>query len=171
MVEQLDETEDGPRAWEGARTRAWPAAAHDVARSGRSPTGRLGSYALVLGSEPDRLVVDNEVGVRTLVRVLEEMGHSVREANTGPEALDLVGGEALEPAFLITDVVMPEMSGVELGPQLAERLPGVKSIFLSGYSERKEIDEIQHSNAPFLSKPFTPGELVIAVEKVLQSPA
>ena len=117
------------------------------------------------------LVVDDEAGVRTLIRqVLEQVGHSVREAATGPEALDLVSREALEPALLVTDVVMPKMSGVELSQQLGERLPGLRMLFLSGYSDRQEIEEIQRSKAPFLSKPFTPVELAIAVEKALQGP-
>ena len=76
----------------------------------------------------------------------------------------------MEPALLVTDVVMPEMGGVELSRLLTKRLPDMRSLFLSGYSERIEVGKIHQFNAPFLSKPFTIVELCVAVEKALRDP-
>jgi two-component system cell cycle sensor histidine kinase/response regulator CckA len=72
--------------------------------------------------------------------------------------------------LLVTDVIMPEMSGHELGNRLRQLRPDMKTLFMSGYIgnsiiENKSID----SDIPFLQKPFTPQALVRKVREVLQA--
>ena len=122
------------------------------------------------------LVVEDEEMVRELVcTVLSEQGYRVLHAPDGRAALALAGGGAGEksPSFdlLITDVVMPGMSGPDLVAQLTERRPGLRVLFVSGYSENDISDQgIIHPGIQFLEKPFTPNALARKVREVLDEP-
>ncbi len=115
------------------------------------------------------LVVEDEDGVRELVRsVLIEHGYTVLEARHGRDALLVADQFAATIHLLITDVVMPEMGGGDLATRLLALRPGLKVLYISGYT----VDEIvrrgvENEEAAFVHKPFTPGELIRKVGEVL----
>ena len=69
--------------------------------------------------------------------------------------------------MLLTDVVMPQMSGNELAEQLALARPGIKVIFLSGYTNEATYHGILNSGLEFIQKPFMPDVLALRVREVL----
>ena len=115
------------------------------------------------------LVVEDEPAVRGVaVRVLSGLGYRVLEASHGAEALQVAAtcGQAIH--LLLTDVVMPEMNGKALSEQLTVLYPGLKVLFVSGYTDetiahRGVLDE----GVAFLQKPFTPARLARKVREVL----
>jgi len=114
------------------------------------------------------LFVEDEDALRRLGSVsLESYGYSVLTAANGDEALRLAEGNGRKVDLLLTDVVMPGMSGCELAMALRNRRPDLRVLFLSGYTE----DTIMHrgvvAGATFLSKPFSPAALATKVRQVL----
>jgi two-component system, cell cycle sensor histidine kinase and response regulator CckA len=123
--------------------------------------------ALAKGSETI-LVVDDEDGVRKLVSaVLQSHGYDVLEASNGAAALAAYEKNAHKIDMVLTDVVMPHMTGFELGQQVAERTPGLKILYMSGYRDNAAAP----GEAPkaFLHKPFTPDVLLNKVREVLDA--
>jgi CheY-like chemotaxis protein len=122
------------------------------------------------GAESILLVEDEDV-VRTLVRLmLEKQGYAVVEVADPLEALTLSEGDCSFD-LLVTDVVMPGMNGHDLATQLVGRLPGLKVLFTSGYSNHTAITggELEPGTA-FLQKPFVMGELAAKVRDLLDAP-
>ena len=115
------------------------------------------------------LLVDDEQPLRQLIRQsLELGGHRILEAANGQEALVAASESTCSIDVVITDVVMPGMSGAELIRQLRERQPGIPVVLISGWpiSSRDAID----SRTLFLQKPVTYGQLVKAVHRSLRAP-
>jgi len=117
------------------------------------------------------LLVEDERVVRTLVQeILEECGYRVLRASSGAEALRL-NEETLEPIqLLITDVVMPEMSGPDLASRLSTLRPTMRVLYMSGYTDdevltRKGLPE----NSAFIQKPFTPDQFLCKVRETLDA--
>jgi CheY-like chemotaxis protein len=107
------------------------------------------------------LIVDDEPEVRTVVaEFLEDFGYRVVQAGGGSQALSRLRDN---PAvrLLITDIRMPEMSGIELADLATERNPGLKVIFISGYFVAQQV------HRRFLRKPFRMKELEAAVRAEL----
>ncbi len=121
---------------------------------------------------PTILLTDDEAGVRApLRRILEDSGYRVMDAGGGEEALALAQ-ELDEPIhLLLTDVVMPGMSGDELARRLTAERPAVKILFMSGYSQ-EAIATHGHlvAGAGFLPKPFSAADLVDRVQETLSTP-
>ena len=114
------------------------------------------------------LLVDDEEGVRKLVfAVLKSNGYDVVEAANGAAALAAYEKNGHKVDMVLTDVVMPQMNGFELGRQLTQRAPGVKILYMSGY--RDNAIGANGGDAPraFLHKPFTPDVLLAKVREVL----
>ncbi len=111
------------------------------------------------------LVVEDESIVREYtVRVLRRAGYSVVVAANGEEALRLLDAEDTPIYALVTDVVMPGLSGPDLAARVAERAPGIRVVLLSGHiAETLNLDEVLDRGATFLGKPFSPGQLVEAI--------
>ena len=115
------------------------------------------------------LLVEDEPGVRRLVNeTLRLHGYTVLEARHGIEAL-LTGAKHAGPIhLLLTDVVMPQMSGPEVAEKLATVRPDVKVLYMSGYPDHPAFSkggiDTEHS---FLQKPFTPSTLAQKVREVL----
>jgi len=117
------------------------------------------------------LLVEDEVGVRTLARlVLEKSGYTVIEAESGPDALDLVQMHPEPIKIMLADVVMPDMSGPELAKQLTTLRPDMKVLFLSGYTDEAILRHgIIDADVPFLQKSFTQDGLLKKVREVLDT--
>jgi CheY-like chemotaxis protein len=126
---------------------------------------------LFRGTETVLLVEDDEM-VRDLARqVLETYGYRVLAAGGGREALKLCQSHRGDIHLLLTDVVMPDMSGRDLAERLREKCPRLKVLYMSGYTD----DIIAHHgvlepNMEFLEKPFTPEALARKVREVLGYP-
>jgi PAS domain S-box-containing protein len=116
------------------------------------------------------LLVEDDATVRRLVRrMLELQGHSVLEAATPGEALELIRA-GHESDLLLTDVVMPEMSGRDLADRLRLERPELKVLFTSGYAGDSFIDrKVLEPGMPFLEKPFGAEELAAKLADVLVS--
>ena len=115
------------------------------------------------------LVADDEPGVRKLAaRILRTRGYTVLDAASGAEALDVARAWHGRIDLLVTDVVMPEMSGWELARRLQDERPGLETLYMSGYVEKAAghqaaVDPKVH----FLQKPFAAGALVQKVRDLL----
>jgi PAS domain S-box-containing protein len=109
------------------------------------------------------LLVDDEPEVRAMTaRILREHGYRVVEARSGEEALARAGHEGSEAALLLSDVVMPGMSGPELAQRVRARHAGIGVLLMSGYA----YDALQNRDPPagaVLAKPFTEEQLLEAV--------
>ena len=117
------------------------------------------------------LVVEDESSVRALAaRFLRERGYTVIEASNGKEALRKAQEFAGEIHLVLTDVVMPEMSGKVLVSQIEAARPGVRALFISGYTDNAIVHHgILESNVAFLQKPFSADGLARKVREVLNS--
>lgn len=119
------------------------------------------------------LLVEDETMVRALARrMLEQDGYTVLEARNGSEALRVAGAFPEHIHLLITDVIMPGMSGRQLAQELAKVRPSTRVLYVSGYtdntiSERGVLD----ANVAFLQKPFSHEALASKVRQVLDGAA
>jgi two-component system, cell cycle sensor histidine kinase and response regulator CckA len=120
---------------------------------------------LPAGSETVLLVEDEEP-VRELVRrVLEDVGYHVLAASRPSEAQRLAAESEID--LLLTDVVMPEMSGYELATRVRLARPDAHTLFMSGYAHKALGDTARLPGGELLRKPFSPEELTAAVRAVL----
>jgi two-component system cell cycle sensor histidine kinase/response regulator CckA len=125
------------------------------------------SLAAAGGSETV-LLVEDEDSVRQLVReTLESRGYRVLEAANGNAALALAASHADSIHLLITDVVMPGLSGHELVQQLHPTRPGLKVLYLSGYAQDAFTPGTSEAQKSFLQKPFTLQSLTRKVREIL----
>ncbi len=138
----------------------------------QSPESGPAADQRTAGSET-LLLVEDEASVRELLReLLESAGYSVLEASRPAEALEFARAHPGPIQLLITDVVMPEMTGPELAHRVAEIRPGLRMLFLSGYTEGVVADKgLIGEGAHFLQKPFTTDALEAKVREVLDGPA
>jgi PAS domain S-box-containing protein len=114
------------------------------------------------------LLVDDEEGVRKLVyAVLKSNGYDVLEASDGRAALAAYEKNAHKVDMVLTDVVMPQMNGFELGRELGGRAPGLKILYMSGYRDNPIGASTGEAPRAFLQKPFTPDALLSKVREVL----
>jgi DNA-binding NtrC family response regulator len=93
----------------------------------------------------------------------------VIEAASAAEALLVWEREGERIALILTDVVMPSLSGRELADRLKERRPGIKVLFMSGYTDDTIVHHgVLEKDAEFIQKPFSPGQLAIKVREALR---
>lgn len=131
--------------------------------------GRESATSTHAGSETV-LLVEDEGSVRELVRLtLESKGYEVLEAEHGEAGLALAANHCGAIDILITDVVMPGIGGLELAQQMLRSHPGLKILFLSGYSEDAITEGGLEAGTAFLQKPFTLQALSQKVQDVLCS--
>ena len=115
------------------------------------------------------LVVDDERSIRQLVvNVLRQHGFDVLEAPDGPRAIELAREHPAEIALLLTDLVLPGISGEELARVLKTSIPGLNVVFMSGYEE----DELKGRGiggvgAAYISKPFSGDVLTLMIRGAL----
>lgn len=114
------------------------------------------SYAVVL-------VVDDEDLVRRLVaRALSDAGYTVMEARSGAEAMAVLSADPGRIQLVVSDIAMPEMTGLELAAVVTERWPTIPLLLVSG-----QIRPPNDYRGTFLPKPFAPDSLVAAVVSLL----
>ena len=118
------------------------------------------------------LLVEDDPVVRHVVRLLLELeGDSVLEAKDGDDALTVVHSYQGPLDLLLTDVMMPGLSGAEVCDRVREGRPGLPTLFISGfYPEAVFPDHRLPEGSAFLAKPFMPEELVDAVDELLGEP-
>ena len=117
------------------------------------------------------LVVEDQDGIRDIVREsLRRNGYKVLIAVDGNEALKMADAYPDPIHLLVTDLVMPNIGGRELAQRLTPLRPGMKVLFMSGYSESSALDD-EDADATILQKPFSLDALVRNVRRVLDEPA
>jgi len=115
------------------------------------------------------LLVEDEKGVRELAReYLQMIGYTVIEAENGHHALELAGMHDGKIHLLMTDVVMPGISGRELSERVKAVRPGIQILFMSGYTDQAVVHHgILESDAVLLQKPFTLNTLALKLREIL----
>jgi DNA-binding NtrC family response regulator len=127
-----------------------------------SPTSSGGTETILL--------VEDEQALRDMVtKVLTSRGYRVIPAASAEEAEQISSSNSTID-LLLTDVVMPRVSGTELGTRIARRYPRIKVLYMSGYTANSmqpgQVNDLGHS---FLEKPFTPQALAEKVREVLDT--
>jgi CheY-like chemotaxis protein len=126
---------------------------------------------LPFASETVLLVEDQEM-LRSLARrVLESRGYTVLDAGYGDEALRVASAHSGPIHLLLTDVVMPAMSGPELARRFTPLRPEARVLYVSGYSaDERTLEQVGEGSVSFLAMPFTPHALASKVREVLDYP-
>ena len=113
------------------------------------------------------LLVEDEDSVRNVVaRLLKEMGYDVSSAADAEKAIAMFDDGA-DYDLVVTDIVMPGLSGIEMSELLKVRFPALRFLFISGYPSSELGTAPQAPPDPFLSKPFTIQQLADEVRKAL----
>jgi signal transduction histidine kinase len=116
------------------------------------------------------LVADDEVSIRKLIRdTLEPLGYKIIEAANGEEALDIFRQNESGIDLLLTDVIMPKMTGKQLAKLLLDEKPGFKILYMSGYTDNVIAHQgILDKNVNFINKPLIPSLLTKKIREVLE---
>ncbi len=126
----------------------------------RAPRGPRGTETI--------LVADDDDGVRKLVHaVLATSGYTVVEATDGREAFTLYQNRSAKFDMVLTDIVMPNLNGFELGNRIVDLDPEQKVLYMSGFRDTPLAGMEQERQRLFLHKPFTPDSLLLRVREVL----
>lgn len=116
------------------------------------------------------LLAEDEDAMRTyLKRALENAGYEVVAVDRGTAALHLLREQAFD--LLLSDIVMPEMDGIELAQHCAEISPSTKVVFITGFAAVALKASRETPQAKVLSKPFHLRDLVMEVERIFGQPA
>jgi DNA-binding NtrC family response regulator len=124
------------------------------------------------GSETIALVEDEKTVLDLASRILRRKGYHVLPAENGRHAIDVIARYPHRIDMLVTDVVMPEMNGRDLADRINVMRPGVKILFMSGYSPEAVAQHgVLAQGAAFLEKPFSPDGLLRKVRDLLDATA
>jgi CheY-like chemotaxis protein len=157
------------QAGSGTTFRVWLPATAEKVPAARPPSERPAREARP-GNETI-LVVEDATAVRDLaVRALRGAGYAVVEASNGRQAIEVAEKAPGPIRLLLTDVVMPEMSGRAVAERLGSWHPGLRVLYMSGYA-RDAIAQhgVLEPGTEFLAKPFTPAALLARVRAVLDA--
>ncbi|MDX1675260.1 MAG: response regulator, partial [Longimicrobiales bacterium] len=124
-----------------------------------APEGATGGRVL--------LVEDEEAVLHVVSRALEQAGHEVTAVQNGAEAWDRFRGDPDAFDLVITDAVMPEMSGVRLAQQILDLSPATPLIIMTGYTEEELEGDLDWNDVHFVEKPFRLDELRALVGRLL----
>jgi two-component system cell cycle sensor histidine kinase/response regulator CckA len=140
-----------PRVWDAAASRERPA-----------------STAAVRGSETVLVVEDNDLVRLVASRILAANGYQVLEAADGSAALRLFAAQQGRIALVMTDLILPEMTGRELADKLRMARPDLKIVYTSGYTENTIVHQgMVDAGVHFLPKPYLPAALLEKIRAVL----
>jgi len=124
------------------------------------------------GTETLLLVEDNDAIREISARALRRRGYTVHEARNAEEAIEWTTSTARKADMLITDVVMPGLSGPNLAARLLQQSPRLRVLYMSGYSDdATEVHGTFWGGVPLLQKPFTPAQLAERVRMALDAHA
>jgi len=113
------------------------------------------------------LLAEDDEAMRTyLERALDNAGYQVKAVDRGTSALPLLESEEFD--LLLSDIVMPEMDGIELAQRCAEVSPGTKVMFITGFAAVSLRASREQPSAKVLSKPFHLRDLVLEVERAFE---
>ncbi len=122
------------------------------------------------GPQATILVVEDDQHIRELLtKVLEDNGYQVLIATDGRAALDFMEGNGRKIDLLLTDIVMPRIGGPELADRLLAANPGLRVVFMSGYSEEIVSSRLATQDRVLLEKPFSLPDLLARVSATLRS--
>ncbi|UCC73783.1 MAG: PAS domain S-box protein [Gemmatimonadota bacterium] len=140
-----------------------------VERVGDAGLAASGSAQLSFVGDETALLVEDDDAVRTVVRrTLEGNGYNVIETRSAGEAVLLAEEYASTIDFLITDLIMPETSGRDLAQTISALRPGIKVLYMSGYSDNAvQRHGMVSSDMEFIAKPFTQDKLLEKIRQVL----
>ena len=115
------------------------------------------------------LVADDEISIRKLIRdTLEPLGYKIIEAADGEEALELFRRSECKIDLLLTDVIMPKMTGKKLVEALSAEQKEFKVLYMSGYTDNVIVHQgILDENIEFINKPLIPSFLTKKIREVL----
>jgi DNA-binding NtrC family response regulator len=117
------------------------------------------------------LLVDDEESVRAIVlKILRRANYNVIAAENGDDAIRVAAAYEGKIDIVVTDMYMPGMRGPEVVQALSKARPGLRSLFMSGYTDQDARTAVPQG-ANFLHKPFSGQDLTNAVEAVLRGPA
>jgi CheY-like chemotaxis protein len=117
------------------------------------------------------LVVEDAESIRRMVcAMLMQFGYHCLEAGDGTEALDVLESDGDSVNLLLTDMIMPKMTGAELAQQVARIRPEIRIMFMSGYTDDPVVRTLENTAAIFLAKPFTATVLMEKVREALDLP-
>ncbi len=129
------------------------------------------SAVAVAGHETVLVVEDNETILTLITNALSRLGYDVVSAGDGPTALERFGASPHNIAILVTDVMMPRMSGRELAIKLTAMRPAMKVLFASGYTQDVPSRHgAFEPDANFIQKPYTPHGLAARIRQLLDTP-
>lgn len=116
------------------------------------------------------LIVEDDPSISDLSgKMIQKMGYRVMLAESADKAIVMIEDEGLRPELVISDVVMPGLSGLELAAIIRYKHPDMKVILMSGYTEQVIMKHGEMDpNIPFLHKPFTRQELQDRITQVMQ---
>ena len=122
-----------------------------------------------LGGSESILFIEDDESVRSFAcQALKNFGYTIYEAVNGINAVKLLDREKITVDFVITDLIMPEMDGRELGEEIRKRLPSVKILYVSGYAHDHMIEDgALQPGVNFLQKPYSIKELLRMIRKML----
>ena len=156
--------ESGPSAG-SAFTVFLPRTAHIEHSAGTTIAGN----SIERGSETILLVEDEDEVRAVARRVLAEAGYTVLEAANAADAIEVFDRSRNTVSMLVSDVVMPGLNGHELSQMLRLRSPGLRTLFVSGYSFDARGDTSGFDDESFLAKPYDPTELARRVRSILDA--
>jgi two-component system, cell cycle sensor histidine kinase and response regulator CckA len=153
----------------GSAFRVWlPSVDAAADESGPGPV----LAAPAAGSETILLVEDETVVRQLVAEILETTGYTVLQAGDGPSALELLRRHAEPVELLVTDVVMPGMSGPEVANAVTAMRPGMQVLYTSGYTDQAIGHHgVLEPGIAFLQKPFSADDLTTKVRGLLDEPA
>jgi DNA-binding NtrC family response regulator len=124
--------------------------------------------AVCMVEKPRVLIVDDD---RVLASVLQEglsaFEYPCKTASNGDSALKMIASMPID--IMVTDIVMPGMDGLELTEKAKQLKPGLAVIVMTGFQEEESYDRaIEYGASDFIKKPFTIGELIIRIERIMR---
>jgi len=127
------------------------------------------SPASSVEEEKTILLVEDEETVRKVIeRLLTKLGYEVESASDAEEAIEIFTERNEEFDLVLTDVVMPGLTGVEMSEVLKEQRPDMRFLFTSGYTSKELGGNPEAPPEPFLPKPFSMDELSRSVREALE---
>lgn len=126
----------------------------------------------VVGGSERILLVEDDNGVRvSTTAMLKRAGYRVTAAESAARALELFESGEVDPELLLTDVVMPAVSGPVLAAKLLQLRPELRVLYMSGYADDDVLMEgLERHAINFVAKPFSSADLLGAIRRALETP-